>query len=617
MKKIYTLVGCLMVGVSAIAQAPFHNATYSFTPNGKYDGAISVIPMHTRPDLASQDRITYFSEDFDGGLNGWVNTTQVGTAPFKLTSTGHNNMTGNTFIIPVLATSTPTQWIVLDSDADGTSYSNVENATLNSPQLDLTASAGEYIAIQFDQFFAEWDINTYTSAGSEDHCFIGVSIDSIAWTEVEINEGVGREGRPNPELVSWDISDLVAGNLGNVWIRFRWEGAWNYGWQFDNIEIVDIEEKDLSIMDTYRGYNASGLQYSMVPQNHATEFVIGAIIRNTGHIDQTNIGIDWEILDPSSTVVASGSAASTVTLANSEQDTFWVSTGFTPTVLGDYTINWTATSTEGDDDLTDNDATDNYYELTEYTYAQDFAEGTVEGISNWPLQAGLGKFGNLFSFELDEEVSAMHVKIASDPANVGELIYYMVYFNDGTAWAYLDESSDDYIIQNSDLGQIITLPIDGGIDVTAGNLYLFMVGHYATPPAPIFERQGDIGFSYIQGSITDETELAAFFDRKAPIVRIRVGANDVSVDETVAPELFGVYPNPANDFINVVLQLNESENTVINVLDITGQVVKTISLGTVNGEKNLSISLDEMSAGIYFIELVNAEGKQVKKFVKK
>ena len=617
MKKIYSLAGSVLLSGFVFGQSPAQNAIYSFANGEKYTpGAISVIPL--RSDLNNQDRTTYYTQNFDAGFGAWGANIQTGTAPFKLTNTGHDNTTGNTFIIPTLMTSTPTQWVVLDSDADGTSYSNAEASTLTSNKIDLSATTGQFVALEFDQFFAEWDINTYTAAGSEDHCYIAISLDSSVWTEIEINEGVGREARPNPELVSWDITDIIAPDNSQVWIRFRWEGAWNYGWQLDNVKVIDINEKDLTIMDTYRGYDATyGMQYSMVPELQATEFVIGAIVRNTGHVDQTNIGIDFEIKDPSNAVVASGSASSTVILANSEQDTFWVSTGFTPTDLGTYTITWTATSVEGDDDLTDNTVIDDYYELTEFTYAQDFAEGAAVGITNWPLETGEGRFGNLFGFPIDDEVSAMHVKIANNTSNVGQLIFYEIYFNDGSGWSYLEGSADDYEIQSSDIGQIITLPLEGGIAVSSANLYLFTVGHYATPTDAIFERQGDIGWSYIQGAITDETTLAAFFDRKAPIVRLRVGANDVSVGEEEKPEHFAVYPNPAVDAVNVCLSLNAYENTVINVLDLTGKVVKTINLGDVNGSKTVAVSLDEMNSGVYFIELVNQNGRQVEKFVKK
>lgn len=616
MKKIYSLAGSVLLSGFVFGQAPSQHAIYSFANGEKYTpGAITVIPL--RNDLNSQDRTTYYTQNFDAGFGAWGASIQTGTAPFKLTNTGHDNTTGNTFIIPTLMTSTPTQWVVLDSDADGTSYSAAEASKLTSNKIDLSATTGQFVALEFDQFFAEWDINTYSAAGSEDHCYIAVSLDSMTWTEIEINEGVGREARPNPELVSWDITDIIAPDNSQVWVRFRWEGAWNYGWQIDNVNIIDINEKDLTIMDTYRGSDPTfGIQYSMVPEIQATEFVIGAIVRNTGHVDQTNIGIDFEIKDPSNTVVASGSAASTVTLANSEQDTFWVATGFTPVDLGTYTITWTATSTEGDDDLTDNTVMDDYFELTEFTYAQDFAEGAAEGITNWPLETGEGRFGNLYGFPIGDEVSAIQVKIANNASNVGQLIYWTVYYNDGTGWLFMDEASEDYEIQSADLGQIISLPV-GGIDVNETDLYLFMVGHYATPTDAIFERQGNIGWNYIQGAITAPDELASFFDRKAPIVRVRVGAGDVSVGEENQTEHFAVYPNPAVDALNVSLSLNGSENTVINVLDLTGKVVKTINLGDVNGSKTVQVSLDEMNSGVYFIELVNQNGRQVEKFVKK
>src|SRR5690606_35613983 len=104
---------------------------------------------------------------------------------------------------------------------------------------------------------------------------------------------------------------------------------------------------------------------------------------------------------------------------------------------------------------------------------------------------------------------------------------------------------------------------------------------------PLFERQGDIGFSYIQGR-DDEAANRGFFDRLAPIVRIRANAAELAINETPAVTKFSVYPNPATDALNVNLTLTESTNTVINILDITGKVVKSIAIGDLNGEKNLT-----------------------------
>lgn len=619
MKKIYTLVGCALITGVTLAQAPYQYATSGFAQQGKYaPGSITVIPVRTEP--TNQDRTVFYSENFDGGYNGWDNDILAGPGlfqGFELTNVGHINSVGNTFLIPDLMTSTPTQWIMVDSDGGNTSYSNAENAILTSPRIDLTSTAGEFVALQFDQFFAEWDMNLYSLAGSSEHCYISVSTDSVNWTTTEINEGVGREARPNPEQVSWDISDYIASNLDSVWIRFEWEGAWNYGWQIDNIEIVDIFEYDLSIIDTYRWYNADGLMFSKVPVAQAEEFQIGAILRNVGHEDQEDVAFIWEIKDPSNAIVAFGTETSTLILSNSQQDTLLINTGFVPTDLGTYTITWTATSSSGDDNAANDVIVDSYFELTQYTYAMDYAEGAPVGITEWPTFAGTAEFGNLFSFPQADVISAIQVQIANNNSNIGTPIYWTIYYNDGTSgWLTLAESDEDYELTASDIGEMITFAVPGGEDVDPANLYMVVVGQYDTPVDPIFVRQGSIGFDYIQGYNSDDA-LMAFFDRQAPIVRIRLNADEVSVNELENSSSFSVYPNPANDLINVNLSLTNAENTSINILDITGKVVKTVLVGEVNGDRTVSIPVAELTSGVYFIELVTPEGKQVQKFVKK
>lgn len=615
MKKIYTLVGCILVAGAGLAQAPYQYATYNFGQDKYSPGAITVKPVRT--ENTNQDRVVYYSEDFDGGLAGWVNDIVEGPGVFggfELTNVGHVNSPGNTFVIPDLMTDTPTNWIMVDSDGGNTSYSNAENATFTSPVIDLSTATG-FVALEFDQFFAEWDINTYTNAGSEDHCYLSVSTNGTTWTTVEINEGIGRSGRPNPEKISWDITDYITASPSTVQIRFEWEGAWNYGWQIDNVEIVDIFENDLTIVETYRGYNDNGLMFSKVPVNQAEEFTIGAIIRNVGHEVQTNVFFDFEIKDPSNNVVATGTASSTISLANMEQDTLLVATGYTPTALGTYTITWTAGSTEVDDNAANDEAVDAFYELTEYTYAMDYNEGPIVPTLDWPLATGSAEFGNLFSFVNNDVISAVQVKIANT-ADVGLPIYYTIHFNDGSSgWQSL-EVGDEYEITNADLGQMISLPVPGGLAVSSANLYLVTIGQTATPLGAFFERQGSIGFDYIQG-VEEDGAYTGFFDRLAPIVRIRLNADEVGVEESTVTTKFIVYPNPANENITVSLSLDQSENTSINVMDITGKVVKSIYLGDVNGDQNLTISLEDYTAGVYFVELVSADGKQVKKIVKK
>ncbi len=611
MEKLYTLAGALLLAGCTFAQAPFMSNNYTYAPNEKY-APNAITTIDNRAADADADRAIYYSEDFDAGFGGWEDAIATGPAGFKLTDTGHENDPENTFQIPVLASSTPTQWVIIDSDGDGTSYDVAEEATLTSPMLDLSDAAGEFVALTFEQFFAEWQ-----PAETSDHCYIGVSTDGgDSWTEIEINEGVGREARENPEIVSWDITDFIAGDEGTVWIRFRWDGAWNYGWQIDNVQVEDINESDIMMLTTYRNYDG-GLVFSQVPELHAREFVVGGIIKNIGHIEQTNVRFSYSITGPGGTEVASGTSDDAIaSLFNGEQDTLLQATGYTPDVVGNYTVSWSAYADDEDDAEADNDAEDDHFWLTEFTMALDYDEGPVVETVNWPLKTGEGYFGNLMTFMTEDIVTAMEIKIANHSENEGEVILGAIWeFPEGGAEWGLVYQTDDYSLTPEDIGNVVTLDMEE-FDVVPTSTYTFCSYQYSNGPMPIFERQGDIGFNNVQG-FDDEFLARGFFNRLAPIVRIRLNEGEVSIDEDTQAEFFALYPNPATDLLKVSLALNNSENTLINLLDISGKIVQTIQLGAVNGTTQVVVSIDDLTAGVYFIELVNSKGKQVKKFVKK
>lgn len=609
MKNSYLSIATLLLASMSFAQAPFMQHNFSYEPTEKYaPGAISTIDG--RKMETSADRDVYYTQNFDAGFGGWVANIETGPVGFKLTSIGHENDPTNTFQIPVLETSTPTQWIVVDSDGDNNSYAIAEATTLTSPELDLSAAAGTFVALKFEQFFAEWQ-----PAETSDHCYIAISTDSIEWTEIEINEGAGREARPNPEYISWDITDIIAGSESSVWIRFRWQGAWNYGWQIDNVSIENINESDIMVVDTYRMYDA-GIVYSKIAQAHTQEFTIGAILKNIGHIEQTNIGFDWTIKAPSGAVAASGTSTTLVSLLNSQQDTILIATGYTPTELGNYTVEWTAFADAADDALADNLASDAYFELTEYVMALDYAGGPVIETSNWPLKEGLAYFGNLMTFQGDDVATALLVKLADHAENAGEIIGAAVWeFPEGGAAWNLVYNTDDYEIKPADIGNFVTFDLEE-FYVNSTSTYVFCAFLYSNGEFPIFVRQGDIGFNNVQG-FDDEFLSRGFFDRSAPIVRVRLNEGEVGVDETAIPAYFTVYPNPVTAEINVRFATNASSATTVNVIDITGKVVRSINLGVTSGETQVKIDLIELATGIYFVELSNDQGTLVKKFVKK
>ncbi|MGX7666558.1 T9SS type A sorting domain-containing protein [Flavobacterium pedocola] len=92
----------------------------------------------------------------------------------------------------------------------------------------------------------------------------------------------------------------------------------------------------------------------------------------------------------------------------------------------------------------------------------------------------------------------------------------------------------------------------------------------------------------------------------------KVTATTLSTSDFVAERL-SVYPNPANDVVNITnngaLQINK-----VTVTDINGRTVKTINL---DGVSESQINVSELNAGVYFVNIDTNEGSATKKVVKK
>jgi len=99
----------------------------------------------------------YYTESFDAGLNGWTETTPVGSVEWKWTDVGPG-LTTSLYPVPPLTTSTPNGWVIVDDDFDGNSGQPTETV-LVSPSIDLSA-APTALKLEFDQYFQEFNNDT-------------------------------------------------------------------------------------------------------------------------------------------------------------------------------------------------------------------------------------------------------------------------------------------------------------------------------------------------------------------------------------------------------------------------------------------------------------------------
>jgi hypothetical protein len=90
----------------------------------------------------------------------------------------------------------------------------------------------------------------------------------------------------------------------------------------------------------------------------------------------------------------------------------------------------------------------------------------------------------------------------------------------------------------------------------------------------------------------------------------------VSVNEEIVQfENLSVFPNPAQDMLNIAFNTAENTDLSVQISDMIGRTVYTKQLGTVNGQQNLEISTQNLPNGLYQVALLSNKGLTTQKIM--
>lgn len=81
-------------------------------------------------------------------------------------------------------------------------------------------------------------------------------------------------------------------------------------------------------------------------------------------------------------------------------------------------------------------------------------------------------------------------------------------------------------------------------------------------------------------------------------------------NEVSKVELDKVFPNPAEDFIQISVNSGVAKTIQLHVLDIQGKIVKQKNIGISEGENFLEMDINQLPAGIYFLRIPALIGKE-------
>ena len=97
------------------------------------------------------------------------------------------------------------------------------------------------------------------------------------------------------------------------------------------------------------------------------------------------------------------------------------------------------------------------------------------------------------------------------------------------------------------------------------------------------------------------------------LMDINVSTNEISSDNQI---LFNLYPNPANNNINVEVEHVEDGLTIISIMDMSGSLIIKKEYEVLGGGLSKQIDIDGLNKGLYIVNIKNGESMIFEKFIK-
>ena len=492
-----------------------------------------------------------------------------------------------------------------------------QNATI---ELNDTIDFTNYpsVTLEFEQRYRAFNY---------DKTYVELSTDlGLTWTQIELNDQVTTNDPAVQELVGVNISSYVGGQSG-VKIRFRWisdsdDDAYGsgYGWLIDDLKITVPPENDIQNISSWIfGENSYGAEYGRTPINQVEQnFYVGSSIYNYGSMNQTNIIVNGDFTGPSNF-----STTATSPLLNSDSSLVVESLNSVTLSVGSYSGTITAASmgdTIGSGNFDDNTYLRNF-EITSDIYSLDGlgihppdyeAVGSL-GSNSWTTASDGLVCATLYPIKQPEVINSVRAYLQSSSVAQSEVILYILDSLSFTNGLFSNSIfvSELYTVTAQDISNgYIEIPVANNIgwdpltnSSTWENLTLPVGNYYAALELYSGGNTYDI-------RILDDNTVAqpgwssaiwfpgdqAYTNGNAFAIRMNFG-NNVNLQETYVNK-FTIFPNPANNLININLKNNILSS--YEIIDVSGKILlRDLFLNEIR------INSNKLKNGIYIIRVKN------------
>lgn len=126
---------------------------------------------------------------------------------------------------------------------------------------------------------------------------------------------------------------------------------------------------------------------------------------------------------------------------------------------------------------------------------------------------------------------------------------------------------------------------------------------------PAFEEGKTIDLSAFTGTVRVAFRLTSNDAFIGMVDNVKILGNALSLNEVENNVSFGVYPNPANDFVTI----SDANGSEVRILDMLGRTLITKSVKS----SNETISIDNLNNGMYMIQIVKGGKASTQKLIKR
>lgn len=596
MKRSLQIISALLLTLPALAQQnKIQNHIRTKNPT------ISTQTFRQGPTQVNAAIIPIFSEDFASGFPAsWslIDNASSGEI-WTYTTVG----TGAGIALSPVNTSAANGYMMFDSDNGGPSSSN-ENCDITTPAINCTGQTQVYLS--FNELYTEYQL---------DSAYVSVSNDGVNWTVIYCPDILlsQDESTANPNHLTFDIS-TVAANQPTVFVRFHYQGDWDYWWLIDDVNVFVPSAIEIAVLDM----NPLSTEYTKLPLPQATSIHLSGIVKNLGGTTIAGGTALFEVIDTVSNAVVFTTTANISPLAPLQAFAIVGTAFFTPSSFGYYRTQLTVTATGDVDTLNNKRASFLVTHVNDSVLARDNNMNVGElGIGAGPAQGIIGQ--NFFTVGTNALTSvSIFLTDAMNPNPAGSPVWVTIHDQVNLTAPTGATATTDTIMITPGLippgGAWFTLPISGGAFSLAPGLHYFGA-HEADSLLTLGLTQGIITPGSVWVSWTgiptppatngwataDDFGFAITYQ-----VRANFGSLTTVLDENTGAS-FEIYPNPSADLVNVSFAQNAERD--IEVIDATGRAIQT----THHSNATVRLDLSAVAEGVYFIRVTENNKTSIQK----